>query len=200
MTKNDFDAIAPYYDFLQWVVFGRQLLAATTHFFDCIAPGSRVLVVGGGTGQLLDYLPHGCQVDYLEKSQKMIDLARKNRPQPTYILGDILKFRRKRQYDVVICPFVLDVFCPVNIKEVLLVIRGLIRPEGLLLVSDFALTNKWWHEATLWVMYNFFAKMSGLEADKLLDIMSLLKDAGFSQQHLQVAKRGFVFSTMCRLN
>ncbi len=73
-----FDWIAPYYDWLTRLVFGRSIRRAQRHFLGQIPPGARVLVVGGGTGWLLvDLLkrPAVTHVTYLEASAVMLRLA-----------------------------------------------------------------------------------------------------------------------------
>src|SRR5690348_16816239 len=77
-TLNSFDRIAGFYDALARIVFGKHIMNSQCYFLDALNDGSKVLILGGGTGWLLAELlsrkPH-CEVWYVEASQRMITLS-----------------------------------------------------------------------------------------------------------------------------
>mgnify|MGYP001557100914 CR=1 FL=1 len=73
-----YDKVAYFYDRLATLVFGNRLHKARIANLDRIKAGDRVLVVGGGSGQLLDHLDQGgleCHVDFVEVSASMMRKA-----------------------------------------------------------------------------------------------------------------------------
>ena len=79
MSQSNFNLIAPVYDFLAKMVFGSHLKKAQTIFLNQIKEGDRVLVVGGGTGWILEELNQlnkPIKVVYVEPSTKMMSLSK----------------------------------------------------------------------------------------------------------------------------
>src|SRR5690606_22865871 len=98
VNNTNFDSIAPIYDGLSRLVFGNALQRAQTEHISLIPPNSNVLLIGGGSGwlleQLLTYSPLA-EVTYLEVSPKMLQLAQlrmskqdSTSPQIAFRLGD----------------------------------------------------------------------------------------------------------------
>ena len=50
---HGFDKLTPYYDLLTRLVFGKAIINSQEQFLSLVRSGSRVLVVGGGTGKIL---------------------------------------------------------------------------------------------------------------------------------------------------
>ncbi|MFY0687697.1 MAG: class I SAM-dependent methyltransferase [Cyclobacteriaceae bacterium] len=176
---NDFDRIAPYYDSLVKLVFGNALLEASIHFFDGIRRYDRLLVVGGGTGRILPYLDHCEQIDYVEMSTEMIERAKANSlSHVNFIQQDFLELDDDL-YDVVLCPFFLDVFGPEKLKAVMNKIEGLLLPGGKLVVTDFTMPSSGLQQLFLNAMLKFFKWTTRLESNKLPDIKALVHTAGF---------------------
>lgn len=77
---NGFDLLAPIYDRLAGLVFGRSIRRAQVSGLGQLPKGGKVLAVGGGTGT---FLPDLCrtvmpeQVVYVEASEKMLRRANK---------------------------------------------------------------------------------------------------------------------------
>src|SRR6187402_1340927 len=76
---NGFDRLAPVYDKLAGLVFGKAIVDAQLVFLDRVRAGDRILILGGGTGWLLEKLLRKqpvCEVWYVESSSRMIELTR----------------------------------------------------------------------------------------------------------------------------
>ena len=77
---NTFNTIAPVYDFLHRFVFAGAIDRSQVAFFGYVEPGSRILMLGGGTGKALHALlaaSPGHKVWYVEASSAMITRTRK---------------------------------------------------------------------------------------------------------------------------
>ncbi len=197
-----FDLVAPVYDALSRVVFGRSLQAAQTLFLPEMPPDSTILVVGGGTGALLMSVLIECSpkhVMFLEASEQMLARARR-RVQDNPMAGRV-DFRHGTEADlqpgetfsVVMLPFVLDLIPETDLKQAFL--PRLIRataPGGVWLVTDFVNSPRLAHRLILKTMYLFFRLASGIRATHLPDSHRLLTEAGFQLTNRQMAVDGQV--------
>ena len=79
--RNNYDRIARYYDVLSRMVFFRAQLKAQIDQLHFIPANSSVLIVGGGTGWILEEIAKlhssGLRITYVEISAKMLELSRK---------------------------------------------------------------------------------------------------------------------------
>ena len=106
----NFDHIAPYYDTLATIVFGNKLSVAKGVFLDEIPASGQVLLVGEGTGNLLNLLLQReptLTIDYLDASSKMIELTRKKVPPAAihrvrFLQGTHHHLPSQKKYDAVI--------------------------------------------------------------------------------------------------
>lgn len=197
-----FDLIAPLYDTLSRVVFGRSLERAQLVFLPEIPLNASILLVGGGTGFLLAEVLTHCQpsrVLFLEASAKMLTRARR-RVQQHPLVGRV-EFRHGTEvslpsgevFGVVIVPFVLDLFPAATLRSNLL--PPLLRataPGGRWLVTDFIHSPSPRHRLILKTMYRFFRLVSGVEARQLPDWPRLLAEAGLTSEEQAVAAGGQV--------
>jgi SAM-dependent methyltransferase len=69
------------------------------------APGRRLLDVACGTGRHIEYLKRHFQVEGIDISEDMIELARRRNPDVTFDRLDMTEFRMGRNFDVVTCLF-----------------------------------------------------------------------------------------------
>ena len=77
MVVSNFDSIAPFYDFLVKLVFGKKIWEAQRTHLNEIPENGSVLILGGGPGRILESLPANINVTYLELSSKMIERAKR---------------------------------------------------------------------------------------------------------------------------
>lgn len=183
-----YDTIAPVYDWLAGLVFGSSLRRAQDWCAAQAKPGSRVLVLGGGTGSLL--LPllvaEPASVLYLEASAQMLALAQRrvvNNPESQRIVfqqgteGDLAD---GDTFDLIILPFVLDMYTETTLTTALLprLVRALV-PAGALAVADFDQPHTRWQRLQLWAMIRFFRVVAGIETHRLPQWAQVLQQAGF---------------------
>ena len=193
---NNFNAIAPFYDRLCRLVFGDKIRVAQAEAVRYMPPNSKVLIVGGGTGWILDEIsrihPSGIKITYIEKSDQMIALARNRQ-----VGGDEVQFLQtaiedirldQDSYDVVVTPFILDCLSEPVLGTVFKKLDSCLRPGGLWLYTDFALTpeSRFWQQVTLKVMYLFFRLTSSIGAHKLTPV------SGYFARFQVVAEKQFM--------
>ena len=192
---NDFDGIAWCYDALKKLVFGDALDEAASHYLHKIPVGSNVLIIGGGTGRLLNDFPVGVQITYIEKSGKMLKYARKRSSGDIdFHHIDFLDYLPTHSFNFVVCPFFLDLFNPELLKEVIKKIQNTLHPGGQLLVADFSYRQS----LLISLMYKVFSVVSKISGDKILPIQDLLINSGFQLIESTTYLNGLVFSSRFR--
>jgi ubiquinone/menaquinone biosynthesis C-methylase UbiE len=171
-VKSNFDFIAPAYDQLARLVFGKSIVESQLYFLNAIPEDASVLILGGGTGWLLEELitrKPNCSVCYIEASSKMLTLTnqRKFNEKMTFIHGTENDIPSRFKYDVVITNFYLDLFSEKKLDDVVKKITAHVSATGMWIATDFVDGKKWWHRLMLKVMYQFFCFTSGVEASTL---------------------------------
>ena len=173
--------MASFYDQLARLVFGETIFSAQTSHFDSILKDSKVLIVGGGTGWILQQLPEHCkEVTYVEPSGKMMKIA--NQRQGTipirFIQKPIQEIHLENNYDVIITNFFFDLFDELQGYEIGLMLSGSLKRNGIWIITDFENGGKWWQKIMLNLMYFFFTLATGMGNRDLPEwkgIMSKLK-------------------------
>lgn len=183
---NNFDRIAPLYDLMSRIVFGQSIIKSQTYFLTSIKPQSRILIIGGGTGQILNYLDSlsmPLQVTYIEQSRIMLKKSQNRQPfrklEVKYILGNELSIPNVK-YEVVLTAFFLDVFQERHLEKVVAILANKLELDGQWMVTDFVQTSIRWQRMLLRLMYFFFKHTTGLQGNKLLDFSSYLSALGFA--------------------
>ncbi|QJD80482.1 class I SAM-dependent methyltransferase [Spirosoma rhododendri] len=188
--RFNFDAVTPVYDALSRLVFGRRLERAQTVWLGQISSGASVLVLGGGTGSLLGPLlaRQPGRVLFLEASGQM--LARAGRRMIQEQLPGQVDFQRGTeqdlqltdQFDIIILPFVLDLFAEATVRDHMLPkLTGALQPGGTVLITDFVRTDRPWQRALLQLMIWFFRLTAHIETRQLLNWQRLLADTRLSR-------------------
>lgn len=191
IVLNDFDLIAPIYDRLADLVFGKSIINCQIEYFYLIPPNAHILIVGGGTGWIVNFILNqskNATIVYVEKSRKMIEITKskikgEHLGKITFYAGSIENFDSNEQFDVVINNFFLDLFALDNLKQVLKRTKQILKPEGLFLVSDFQLENTWranlWQRPLMALMHLFFRVFANLDSDDLKQIKEEVQLTGF---------------------
>lgn len=169
--------VAWFYDSLSRVVYGKALVEAQVHLLPLIPPNSSILIVGGGTGWILEQITNthstGLSITYVEVADKMMALSRSRNVKNnkvTYITQPIENVTGLTNFDVIITPFLFDNFSPATFTRVFAQLHGLLKPGGIWLNTDFQLTGKWWQKVLLKSMLGFFRLLAGIESKRLPDI------------------------------
>ncbi len=196
-ARSRYGRIAPLYDLLgsAWS-FGAIAAAARAHLHR-VHEGDRVLVAGAGTGaSALAAARRGAHVTVVDLDATMLAAARRRFEragiEAQLIHGNVLEHQVEHQaghraeqgYDVVCAPFFLDVFEPARAVHVAHHLRELLRPDGCLLVADFAgpqggalrrATQHAYHAVPLAA----FRIIARTDARPLVDMGQVVEAAGF---------------------
>ena len=174
-----FDSLAPFYDLLASVVFLGQIDRAQKHLVNQIKPNSRVLILGGGTGKLLTYFHKNTSIKFVEISSKMISKAKKRKTEAfvEFEESDFLEWSSIETFDYIICPFFLDLFSSIRLKEIITKTKTYLKDNGQLLVSDFDGASKsFFNQLLLKLMFGFFFAVGAINIKKYNHLFKNIED------------------------
>jgi len=175
-----------FYDRLSRIVYGKALINAQAYLLNFVPPNAHILIVGGGTGWILEELTHihplGLNITYVEIAVNMMALSQErftgdNRV--IFINDAIENSHLAAGYDIVLTPFLFDNFKEQTLNTVFKSIDVLLKPNGLWLNASFQLTGKWWQQVLLKSMFVFFKLICNIEASKLPQIDKCFKENGY---------------------
>lgn len=193
-----FDRVAPFYDILARVVFGKSIKDSQIAFLKTLKPDDRVLICGGGTGWILselDKLNIPLQIEYVENSERMIYLTQRRLPFKNIkvkIFHEDIFNHELKSYNVIITNFFLDVFKPAQLKSLIKKLKASLNASGSWLVTDFRNTNNYWHKFLNSAMHVFFKLFSSLESGELQNFELLLKSEGLKLKEQKLFYGGFI--------
>lgn len=204
MKTNNYDAIASYYDCLSRAIFFRSQVNAQIDQLRYIKAGSSILIVGGGTGWILEEIrkihPAGLQIIYVEISEKMLARAKKRNcgsNQVQFVNCNIESYTSTQDFDVVHTAFLFDNFEHTRAIWVFHLLFKHLKVEGLWLYADFKIEagkGAGWKQAMLKLMYAVFGKIAHVEARKLPDMGQLFASNKCDIVDQQVYYSGFIES------
>jgi len=194
---------ACFYDRASKLVYGRALVRAQVYLLRSIPAQSKILIVGGGTGWILEEIakihPSGLKITYVEVAPKMMALSKKRKPDDNrvdFINDAVENVALQNDYDVVITPFLFDNFTEENFKQIFAHIHKALKPNGLWLNTDFQQTGKWWQRILLKSMFIFFRIICGIEAKKLPAIQAAFDEYGYLVAEQKSFFGDFILSTV----
>ena len=188
--------IARWYRWLEYASFGGALRKRREAFLFELGNPQKVLVLGDGDGRFLQVfaaLYPQAQVDAVDSSARMIELARNRVPAATFHLTDAREFAFEQEYDVAVAHFFFDCFEQDELRALL----GRIRAKRWL-VSEFR--NTPWSWPVLRGLYFFFRLTTGLRVRSLPNHGAVLEGLGFGMEREQVTLGGLLASEMWTLN
>lgn len=193
---NNYNTIAPIYDFLAQLVYGNDILKAQKTYLTAISENDNVLIIGGGSGKILLELlkiQPNCRIDYVEASDIMIDLAKQkvHAENINFIHGTEQELKQK--YDVIITAFFLDLFPFEKLLNVLQKLDMHLNANGLLLATDFYPNKSIRAKILYGLMKSFFSITTGLKSKKLYNFDDILQQL-FKKQAIHFYNKGFIFS------
>ncbi|MFI5158993.1 MAG: class I SAM-dependent methyltransferase, partial [Sphingobacteriales bacterium] len=162
-----------FYDSLATLVYGKALVNAQVYLLKHIPSNSKVLIVGGGTGWILEELARvyssGLQITYVEIAPNMMAQSKKRNVgnnQVTFINDAIENVNLSADYNIALTPFLLDNFTEEGLNKIFSSIAVLLKPNALWLNTSFQLTGKWWQQIMLQSMFILFKVICNIEASK----------------------------------
>lgn len=195
---NNYDPLARYYDFLSRLIYGRTQIDAQIQMLDQVRPGDRLLIVGGGTGWILEKLaemyPEGLQITYVDPSRVMMRLARRRRRgglSISFVQQPIEEFTTGGRFDCILTGFLFDNFRQEHVEGIIRRLDALLVNGGYWLNADFYYTPKggtWWQWLMLHSMYWIIGSICRVEASKLPDMEVCFAAVGY-----EVVRRAFYY-------
>ena len=205
--ERNYDNIAFFYDRLAGAVYGKSLIAAQQYLVKYIPANANVLIIGGGTGWILEEIANvhssGLYITYIDASAKMIALAQKRdvgENRIKFIARPIQALEKGTVYDVILTPFFFDNFTNQNLKKIFSSVHSCTSPKGIWLYCDFQNTDIFWQKKILKIMYLFFKVSCGIEADRLPDADACFSEYGYRSKEQKLFMSGFVKSVVYERN
>lgn len=199
-TNPGFDFLAPVYDALARLVFGRAMVESQTCFLDRIPAGAEVLILGGGTGWLLERISEqnkSCKILYVDISGEMIARSRqrKTKDEVYLIQGTDQDIPKEKKFDVIITNFYFDLFSTEKLIPIIERTQTHATPSSVWFVTEFDATT-WWHRVMLSFMYLFFRVVCAIDASQLPDWRQALRAKGWKEGENQLRFKGFINSAI----
>ena len=209
--NNGYNNAAFFYDRLARLVFGNKLQQAQSLFLHLIPKDARVLIVGGGSGWILEELARihpssKLSITYVEAAPKMVELAQqriKSNPAlseapflTNFITAPIQDAQLDGHYDVIITAFFFDNF---NDHEAGNIVDKLLQhfaARGQWFYTDFRNSSVTSHKLLLKSMYLFFALICGLTNRRLPDMFRIFDKHGLVAVHGKELMNGFIESAV----
>ena len=200
MAAN-YDNSAWFYDRLSRLIYGRAIINSQLFLLQYIPSGSSILIVGGGTGWILEEItkihPSELSITYVEVSANMMALSRKRDTGSNnviYINDAIENVQDGVVYDVVLTPFLFDNFTEDTLQKVFIHIHTRLKPNGTWLNNNFQLTGKWWQNVMLKSMFVFFRLICGIEAKRLPQIKKQFERSNYHSIDSRTFFGGFILA------
>ena len=211
-----FDAVAPWYRTLEWIAFGDELQRCRTACLKEITTPRRALIVGEGNGRFLCELLRlhpGVQVDCLDASQRMLQLARQRIEDELpdhagcvrYVHQDIASWLASEDhYDLLVTHFVLDCFSEAALTGIVRKLARAATHDANWLLADFCVPFNGMARlrARVWLaaMYLFFRMTARIDARELVDPTLFLRAEGFALARQHLLRKGMLKSERWRRN
>ena len=190
----DYNSIAWIYDLLAKLVFGNKQDRANREFIKRIPGKSRVLIVGGGTGKIindLDKLNKNLEVDYVEISSKMNVLSKRRGNKTlklTFYNKSILDFEKKG-YDVIITNFFFDQFPQSVGQEITRHLYPKLGKDGFMIFSDFIPNDNFLDRLITALSFAFLRITANLDTTRLPDYTEMFSSTQFKQgETIQISR------------
>lgn len=201
---NNYDAAAWFYDRLAQLVFGETLIEAQRYLVRHIGQEAKVLIVGGGTGWVLEEIARlqtsTLKITYVEISAKMMSLSQKKncgQNEVIFVNRGIEDHQITTAFDVILTPFLFDNFSAERIRVVFNKLHQSLKPGGLWLLADFQIQNKCkaiWQKLMLKTMYLFFGWLCGVETKKLITMCPFFLAEKYHLSAEKTFYKGFIIS------
>ncbi|MBS1749070.1 MAG: class I SAM-dependent methyltransferase [Bacteroidetes bacterium] len=199
---NNYNSVAGIYDVSSRMVFGKAQQKSQTGLLNWIPPQSRILIVGGGTGWILESItaiyPSGLDILYVEASAKMMALSRKRNfgnNAVTFICNPIESCNFNGLFDIVFTAYLFDNFLRTEAEVIFQILHQMLRPGGRWLFADFyidAVHPPLWQKLLWYTMFSFFRITCGVQAKKLVDMSGYFKKAEYRLLQEKEYYSGFI--------
>ena len=206
--QNNYDPVAGYYDLLSQLVFGKTEINAQVEMLRFVFPGNRLLIVGGGTGWILEKIaavhPGGLEITYVEPAGRMMARARKRdwgKNKVSFVQLPVEEFGGDGVYDCILTGFLFDNFYQEHAESIVRGLDRLLAPGGYWLFADLFYPRKggsWWQGLLLRSMYWAARWICRVEANELPDMDAAFAGVGYEVICGSSYYQGFIRSVVYR--
>lgn len=205
---NNYDAAAWFYDGLAKFIFGKSLINAQCFLTQYIKAQSNILIVGGGTGWILEEITKvqasGLNITYIEISGRMTDRSKARncgQNEVSFVHAAIEDCEITQTYDVILTPFLFDNFSEKHIQNVFTQLHQSLKLGGLWMLTDFQIQNNnksIWQKIILKTMYWFFGWLCNVETKILVKMDTYFDQKKYVLVEGNTFYKGFVVSQVYR--
>lgn len=188
--SDDYGFLAPIYQPLSRLIFGKDLIDANLAFND-LARGKKSLIIGGGDAVSYRDWDADFSGEYWDSSSKMADLAKVNLAK-TKLKVNCGKWPGHGKFDVIFLPFVLDTIPGDEIGKIMMQVRSGLSTEGKIVVSDFFPPRTFFQSLIQLLMIFGFRTFAGHPRKDLPDIPGLMDQAGFRLVSEKIWRKGWI--------
>jgi SAM-dependent methyltransferase len=205
-----FDALAPHYRWLEFLLAGGKLQRCRTAFLHDISGARNILLLGEGNGRFLPVVGKrfpAARITCVDASSVMLDRARQQwmgrvaeGGRVSFIHADVLAWEPPagEAYDLIVTNFFLDCFRPEQLQSITRLIGGATAEQADWLLADFQVApgpvSGLRSQAILWLIYQFFRTVTRLPARQLTSPDAFLRAAGFTLRQRTQAEWGLLRS------
>lgn len=191
-----FDAVAPHYRWMEFVLAGNKLQRCRTAFLDDIPRAESILLLGEGNGRFLPVCRKqfpDARITCVEASAAMIAQARQRlmnsdpvHHRVQFVHADVLAWTppSNAAYDLIVTNFFLDCFRSEQLEQIIGIVGCVSAKNANWLLADFQVASgsvgQLRSKVILWMMYMFFRAATRLPARNLIPPDSFLQNAGFT--------------------
>ncbi|MCS7465234.1 methyltransferase domain-containing protein [Stieleria sp. ICT_E10.1] len=187
-SVRGYDRLATVYRGLEICLFGNALHRARLALLDQLPRVDRALVLGDGTGRLLEQLcitQPDCRITSVDQSRQMLNHQKRRverigaLDRVEFVQADARSYDvPENQFDLVVAAYFLDCFTEEELAGCLPRFLAGLRDEGIFYFVDFVWPPPGWRrrQATVyqWLMHRFFRWQTGLPNRRLVDLNAVL--------------------------
>lgn len=206
----NFDRVAAWYRWLEWVSFGPMLQRCRLALLDGVRDARRILILGEGDGRFLERLRQvnpAAEIVVIDASRRMIELAKRRCPPGAnvqFIHADARQvLEGLGRFDAIVTLFFLDCFSAAESERLICELAHHMSPGGRWLWADFTIpgrgAGRWFGRAVVAGLLWFFRRTADLEADTLVDCRPVFAALGFELVSERSRLGGLLASRLWRL-
>jgi ubiquinone/menaquinone biosynthesis C-methylase UbiE len=204
-----FDAVAPYYRWMEFLLAGEILQHGRTAFLGSIPPAKKILILGEGNGRFLlecrRMFPEA-NITSVDSSARMISLARRRLMGQgmdcdgiEFIHADALTWTPAvGGFDLIVTHFFLDCFRADQLQPLIARLALAAAPRANWLLADFQTAEaglpRQRSRLIVWGLYRFFRVMTRLSAAELASPDAFITRQGFTLREREVYDWGLLRS------
>lgn len=118
----------------------------------------------------------------------------------TFRVGDETCLKPGESFDVIMTPFLLDLFAEKHLQSALIpALLSRLKPGGIWMATDFVPCVTGWRNMLLWTMIRFFRLTAGVKIRQLADWQQLLAQSGLQRSRQQAQVNGLVSTEVWHL-